>query len=117
MPDSSWEGWNPSVSLDSIKVKVMKKEGVDLTEANYWDDDLERANQSNAKAIKYKKPSLSQSIDVFAINKILRGAGLKDVTVTMNSIPSNEAMFQSNINIQKDRSIEIEEGMRKYALS
>lgn len=117
LPDSSWEGWNPSVSLDSIKVKVMRKEGVDLTEANYWDDDLERANQSNAKAIKYKQPSLSQSIDVFAINKILRGAGLKDVTVTMNSIPSNEAMFQSNINIQKDRSIEIEEGMKEYALS
>lgn len=117
LPDENWEGWDPSNSLDNIKVKVMKQEGIDLTEANYWDDDLKRAEQSNAKAINFRKPKLSQQIDIFALNKALRGAGLKNVTVNMNTIPSNEAQFTSNLNIEKDRSDEIVDGFREYALS
>lgn len=101
LPDAGWEGWSANTSLDNIKIKVMKKEGVELSEAGYWADDEKRAEQSNVDAIPIS--SLSSRIDVGRLEKILQGAGLSDVRVTMNvgrSDGSNKV--QTALNIMKD---------------
>lgn len=81
LPGASWEGWSPNVSLDNYKVKVMQNQGVELTEAGFWDDDVQRAENAGAEAIPMH--SISSKVDVFRLQEVLRGAGLKDVQVSM----------------------------------
>lgn len=117
LPDSNWEGWDPSTSLDSIKVKVMQKAGIELTESNYWDDDVAQAEDNNAKAIDIDEVRFSQRINLESLTDALRGSGLKDVRVTMTTSRANENKFKSNIKLEKDRRKEIEERFKSELLT
>ena len=114
LPDEEWDGWEAGNSLDSIKVKVMQQAGIDLTEANFWDDDVAAANASGAEAIPIKKPMFSTMINQGELEKILRGAGLQDVRVQMVSSPSDSTLFSTSMSIQEDRTSELELGMKQY---
>jgi len=107
LPKSNWEGWQASKSLDSVRVKVMQNEGMELTEANYWDDDEARAMQSNAKAIPINGGG---SLDIDRLQKVLKGAGLKDVQVSMSTI-QGDGGIKAQMDIQLDRTKEVLEGM------
>lgn len=114
LPGQNWEGWDQNVSLDNIKVKVMKSEGIELTESNYWGEDEQRAENSGVEAIPIQKELLSPKINTGTLEKALRGAGLRDVRISMESGPSESHQFETNIQIQQDRTIEIEEGLKQY---
>lgn len=106
LPGAGWEGWNPNVSLESIKLKVVKNEGLELTEFGMWDDDVKRAAQEDVPEINPFRPSMA--IDPLRIQKILRGAGLNDVNVTMQVGPSKgENKLSVAMDVVKDRSQEL----------
>jgi hypothetical protein len=106
LPGAGWEGWRPDVSLDSIKLKVARNEGVELTELGMWDDDVKRAEQSGVEPIVPFRPSMA--IDPLRIEKVLRGAGLSDVAVTLQVSPSKgENRMQIAMDVMKDRSNEL----------
>lgn len=118
LPGHDWEGWEAGHSLDNIKIKVMKQEGIDLTEANYWPDDEAIADASGAQAISMKESllnpmrPLSPLINLGEIENILRGAGLSDVRVSMQAHPSDSWEFNTQINIEQDRRMEIQNGIQ-----
>ncbi len=85
----------------------MQNEGMELTEANYWDDDEARALQSNAKAIPI---SGGGSLDIDRLQKVLKGAGLKDVQVSMSTI-QGDGGIKAQMDIQLDRTKEVLDGM------
>lgn len=116
LPGRSWEGWRPETSLDNIKVKVMQQEGLDTTEANYWEEDLMRAERSGAKPVDIQENTsfVSSMINQLELEKALRGAGLKDVRVKMDTSASDNFQFVTNFNIQREREKEIEQGMKEY---
>lgn len=117
VPDADWEGWAPDVSLDNIKVKVMKNEGLDLTESNYWEDDEMLAEQSGVSEIDVSRsnPMLTSSlINRGKLKAALEGAGLEDVQIKMNTSKSDVAFFGVNLEVQKRREEEIEKGLRSY---
>lgn len=117
VPDANWEGWAPDVSLDNIKVKVMKNEGLDLTESNYWEEDEMHAEQSGVSPIDTSEGMFSPTsalINRGKLKEALEGAGLKDVQIKMNTSRSDVAFFGVNLEIQKQREKEIEEGLRAY---
>ncbi|MEK1829047.1 hypothetical protein AAAC51_07810 [Priestia megaterium] len=49
LPDDNWSGWKAGSNMDNIKIKVMKKEGLNPTLSGYWGKDQQRANQSGEK--------------------------------------------------------------------
>jgi hypothetical protein len=112
LPGKDWEGWRPDVNLDNIKIKVAKNEGVDFTEFGMWPDDEQRANDSGVQAINPNHPSMS--IDPLRIEKVLRGAGLTDVSVNMTSTPHHENVINMSMNFIKDRSNDIINGINQY---
>jgi hypothetical protein len=106
LPGAGWAGWKPDVSLENYKVKVIKNEGLELTEFGDWSDDDKRAEQSHAQALPVH--SISSAIDVGRIEKVLRGAGLHDVSVTMDTTHGQgENRITMAMDILKDRSNEI----------
>lgn len=115
LPDKKWEGWDQNVSLDNIKVKVMKAEGIELTESNYWGDDEKMAEESGVEDIPIRKGGFSASINTGDLEKALRGAGLSDVRISMQSGQADSNSFQANIDLKKDRTAEIEDGLKEYA--
>lgn len=106
LPDEDWEGWRPDTSLDNYKVKVVRNEGLEMTEFGYWADDVKRAEQSDAETLNIN--SISSSLDVGRLTKALRGAGLSDVSITMDVQPADgENKVQLAMDIMKDRSRDI----------
>ena len=116
LPGRNWEGWRADTSLDNIKVKVMQNEGLDTTEANFWEEDLMRAEESGVRPIEIDQPSrmVSSLINRLELEKALKGAGLKDVRITMETSASDNFQFVTNFNIQREREKEIEEGVKEY---
>src|SRR5690606_2170969 len=43
IPGPEWEGWQPQYDLEDIKVKTVLDEGLDLTDFNFWNDDVQRS--------------------------------------------------------------------------
>ena len=101
LPDENWEGWSQNTSLDNIKVKVMKNEGIELTEAGFWADDEKRAEQSGVQSIPLH--SLSSRLDVTRLEEVLRGAGLHDVKISMSVGNGNgKNHISTAINVMND---------------
>lgn len=107
LPDEKWVGWQANTSLDAIKLKVVKNEALEMTDFGFWQDDVKRAEQAGAKAIPMNR--LSQNIDVTRLEKVLRGAGLHDVSVSMstNQSDNDESKVTVAMNMLKDRTNEL----------
>ena len=114
LPDENWEGWQASRSLDNIKIKVMQNEGMDLTEANYWDEDQAIAEASDEQAIPVSPGLFSSFINTGKLEEVLRGAGLNDVRIGLSTAPSDGYSFDASISIERDRSAEVASGMETY---
>lgn len=86
LPGKRWAGWRPDVNLDSVKVKVMNHEGIDISDAGYTKNDLQEARATAPPAFDiYKRiPTISTHI-----TNVLSGAGLNDVQVI--AVPTEES--------------------------
>jgi hypothetical protein len=106
LPDENWAGWRQDVSLENYKIKVVKNEALEMTEFGYWDDDVQRAEESNAKPMKMR--SVGDMLDVTRLEKALIGAGLNDVSVSMSTQQTKgENKISLAMDFTKDRSDEI----------
>ncbi|UOE58082.1 hypothetical protein [Cytobacillus oceanisediminis] len=101
LPEENWSGWNAGVNLDDIKIKVMRKEGVNPTNSGYWQKDQDRADRQGEKAIPMN--SLSSLIDVGRIREVLQGAGLSDVDVQLTrNFGNGPGGVKTSINVMRD---------------
>jgi hypothetical protein len=106
LPGANWAGWKPDVSLENYKVKVIQNQGLELTEFGDWSDDEKRAAQSSANLLPMN--SMSSAIDVGRIERVLRGAGLDNVKVTMDVTQGKgENKIKIGMDLLKDRSNDI----------
>jgi len=106
LPDEDWAGWRPDVSIDNYKLKVVKNEGLELTEFNYWGDDEKRAEASNANVMNIE--SMSSRLDMGRLEKVLRGAGLTEVSVSMDVQHEQEDnRIGLSMDVIRDRSNDI----------
>jgi hypothetical protein len=110
LPGANWAGWRADVNLDDVKYKVVRNEGLEATEFGLWGDDAKRADSSPVGAVSPFRPSMV--LDVSRIEKVLRGAGLNDVDVTMTTADSHENRLNVAFNVVKDRAEDIKEELR-----
>lgn len=107
LPGADWEGWRADTSLNDVKLKVVRNEGLELTEFGFWDSDVKRAEASGAEAVDINK-SMGNLISPSHLEKVLRGAGLRDVEVTVaRSTGGDENLINVAFDVMKDRSDEI----------
>lgn len=47
LPPPEWEGWDPAVDLENVKLKVMQSQGLDLSQIGYYPQQVRQANLIN----------------------------------------------------------------------
>lgn len=100
LPDASWAGWSANINLDDVKIKVIKQEGLDATEFGFWPDDEGYAASAPAVDRGVINPLTVKS----RLQKVLRGAGLKDVDVLVSKTNSSKPEMSINFDFMEDVS-------------
>jgi endonuclease YncB( thermonuclease family) len=113
LPGADWRGWEEGTDLDSVKVKMIKKQDLDFSEFNVWQDQIDQANalgkvplphvnyRSNANEIR------SKLIDM------LGNIGLRDIEVEYTNSSKDVGV---DVKINKDKRKEIEEKINNSRL-
>jgi endonuclease YncB( thermonuclease family) len=105
LPGSGWEGWGSGKNLEDVKVRVVKNEGLELSEFGFWKQDIARAEASEAPIMRVGKGEASVADLDRRIREIMEGAGLKDIDVQVIDVP--ESGINIDIDVDKDRRREI----------
>lgn len=113
LPDKNWIGWSPDVDLEDYKVKAVQEAGLDLSDFNYWEDDVQAASML---------PALEGGNDIHQdsftgyremsrqIREVLEGQGLRDVDIKV--IRNTGESTRVQMNYREDRSREIDEYLK-----
>lgn len=122
IPDWTWEGWRPEYDLEDIKVKAVQEAGIDLSDFNFWDDDIAASEytpdlQPDGNTYQGEAPDSFEGYQSLRqnIHNILQGQGLQNVQVVVK--PSNGTETHVNVRYTEDRQREIEEHLRRHAES
>lgn len=123
IPDWTWEGWQPEYSLDDIKVKAVQEANLDMSDFNFWDDDIQASQyvpnlqEDGGNYFEGQPPSNFKGFSALRQNlmNILQGQGLRDISISV--VPSNGQESQVNFNYTEDRSDEIQEHLRQNGSS
>lgn len=115
LPPTSWEGWGEHASLEAIKVKVIKEEGLDMAEFGYYPEDERRAESLDARAVDPHRPSLRLQSATSDIRKILHGVGVHNAKVDVSYGPSSgNHQLKMQMDLQKDREQDILAVLNRY---
>ncbi|HHU56641.1 MAG TPA: hypothetical protein GXZ48_08220 [Acholeplasmataceae bacterium] len=111
LPGPDWEGWRPDKDLTDVKVKVIRREGAEMTEFNLWPDDVAKAEANNAPALPIFNINTQARNVRRVLEETLRGAGLKNVSVVVMPTAGD------GINIDFDYEQDRQEEFRAYSLN
>ena len=106
LPDEDWEGWQEDVDLESIKVKMINKEGLDYSDFNVWDDDVERADMLEdipLPTVNFRNNAINIKN---RLNTLLNDIGIQDVKIDYTFSSSNASV---DLNIQHSNRDQVEE--------
>jgi hypothetical protein len=111
LPDASWAGWKPGVSLEATKLKFVENTALDVGEFGFWQDDMQYAK--NAPDLPSIHANPLSSIDVARLTKVLNGAGISnaDVEIISDTADSSEGLFNINVKMRHDRRKEVNDFM------
>jgi hypothetical protein len=125
IPDWDWEGWRPEYSLEDIKVKAVQEAGLDMSDFNFWDDDIEasqyvpdlQTDEGGGNHYQGEPASNFEGFNALRQNliNILQGQGLRDVSVMVS--PNTGSESQVDFLYTEDRQAEIEEHLRRNGSS
>ena len=81
LPGVDWIGWDENVNLDLVKVKMVRKDGLDPGEFDIWEDDIQAADNLGEIPI----PHLSGRENPIAVKKrlteLLQSFGMRDIEI------------------------------------
>jgi endonuclease YncB( thermonuclease family) len=101
LPTADWEGWDPRANLSDIKLRVVKREGMDLSEFNMWHEDEQRANQIQDNQIPKLNERTNPQLVRSKLQDILGKAGFRNLNVEIEE--TKQAGLQMEMNVRKDR--------------
>ena len=80
LPDANWAGWRENVSLDDVKVKIIKREALDASEHDVWPDDKHRAERVNVP-VPQLNVRTKASIIKGRLHDLLGGVGVENLDI------------------------------------
>lgn len=113
LPGESWAGWRPEVDLDDVKVKMVKHEGMDMSEFDFWSDDEARAEHLDIPVPKINYHNTSRTIKN-KLSHILSETGLEDVDVQVSV--GNRPGINMDVQINNNRTQELQNYVDNYGV-
>lgn len=93
LPDASWIGWDESVNMDDVKVKLIHQNKLDPGEFDVWEDNEVQADQVNIPIPMIDANNSPYQVNM-KLNQILGKAGYDDIqTSFMHSSNGNNTSF------------------------
>lgn len=111
IPEADWEGWSPKYNLDDIKVQVVAKKGLDLSDFNFWNDDLEASQfvPPINEDLEYRNQGRKSNDEIERnVRAVLEGQGYTGVRVNVTASNSNTSNVRFDYMQDKSREIEYE---------
>lgn len=105
LPPPDWEGWSAHKDLDDIKINVIKKEGLDLSEFGFWKEDLRRAEEHDAPYIPINYTDLTEEEIREYIRQILSGQNLDEIDIEI--METDTPGLDIDIDVYSDRREDI----------
>lgn len=108
LPGAGWEGWREDVQMDDIKVKFVDNVGLDPSEFDIWESDLNRARQLQVKAPDVLSDRAQTDPNEYArkLKEILLGYNVQGVQV--NVVQSNVAGINVDMDIDQNRQDDVQ---------
>ena len=115
LPGPEWEGWNPDVSLNQVKLRVVKNDAFDIHKFNLWEnDERELSRQPFVPLIdNINAPSNNLTMLQNVIMDNMNRMGMRDSRVYITRTPASEDSHKINITLNKDNSDDHDQAMNQ----
>lgn len=113
LPGPDWPGWRPDVSLEAVKIKFIRREGLDRSEFNVYPADLERAEIDRTPVPRMRKRSSPEEVRA-RLEQVLHGMGIEDLEI---DIQPGGSEITVEAEILRDRREEVEQYLEENAYS
>lgn len=110
LPDQTWAGWRPDVSLEAVKIKFINHEGLDRSEFNVYPDDVKAAMQDPTPIPVMNRRRSIQEVKT-RLQALLHDANIEDLEIDV--IPTKGDGINVNVDLRRDRRKEIEQYMQE----
>lgn len=105
LPGPDWAGWDPRANLDDIKLKLVKREGLDLSEFNFWPEDEKRAERIKDSVVPNIDMETTAAVVRKKLREVLGEAGFRNLQVDV--VKTKEPGVHMDIDVLVDRRQEI----------
>lgn len=113
LPGEEWSGWQEDVNLDDVRVKLIKKAGLDFSEFDVWDDQVEQANHAGYIALPNYQAKINPYLASARLKSLLTKQGLEDVRI---EVARSSSQTRATLKLVHDSRDDIEEALRNYEL-
>lgn len=62
LPDENWEGWDPRIDMDTVKLKMLQHQGLDASQMGYYPQQIREANLINPSYPDFNQRSSARSV-------------------------------------------------------
>lgn len=117
IPDPSWEGWNPEYNLDDTKVQVVQEMGLDMSDFNFWNDDVAASKLVPPLPDDFRRNGRVSDAEIERnLQSILEGQGYTGVQVNVSASNGNSSNVRFDYGRNREAEIENEfkENMDRY---
>lgn len=104
LPGPEWPGWRADVSLQDVRVKLVRHEGMDVAEFDIWPDDEARAAMVAVPAPRAFRPAEHGRRLREKLAELLSGRGITDLDVLVEPADGG---IDIDVEVEEDRSGEI----------
>ena len=114
LPGPDWVGWNPAVSLEDVKLKVVQNLGHPPTEYDIWPDQQRMASRRPylEEAVQELEKPLDRSLIRARIQQVLDANNIKADMINITPLAGTESR-QIDLRVVEDRENDIREIIRR----
>ena len=105
-PGNDWVGWDPSVTTDDIKLRVIQSEGADHHDFDIWEDQVAEARRKPYLEAGAQEVLYSDSRHEAEIRDILSAQKMQNSNVEI--VPDSSGRVRIQVDISEDRRRDIE---------
>jgi hypothetical protein len=97
LPSTDWEGWDPNVDSDTIKLKIAQSQGIDASQMGYFPQQIEQANLLNPSYPDFHHRSRPHAVAA-QLRELMRSSGASGHVIAVPSaVPGSRVQLSAGV--------------------